>query len=259
MKKLIPVLLCLFSFESLATRQFDIEVILFKRAVDPDVVNEAWPNLNPEINMDKAQSFRNSEYMERKGAVLLPKSSYELGAQYDALKKHAAFTPLLHVAWRQGDQGSHRAPVFHLFAGKDYSDEFDETGKARSKDQGVANLGGGITEETSYKPNYELNGKLQVYVQHYLFADITLDLKKPSIRNVIFEEKNLELELEQVDKNDNIQIGNLESISPNIQVEKFLKSYRMDQKRRMRSSETHYLDHPLMGIVIQVRRVNVEQ
>ncbi|NMU76239.1 hypothetical protein HKB17_03900, partial [Vibrio parahaemolyticus] len=34
-----------------------------------------------------------------------------------------------------------------------------------------------------------------------------------------------------------------------------LKSYRMDQKRRMRSSETHYLDNPLMGMIIQVRRV----
>ncbi|MBO0181007.1 CsiV family protein, partial [Vibrio parahaemolyticus] len=30
---------------------------------------------------------------------------------------------------------------------------------------------------------------------------------------------------------------------------------RMDQKRRMRSSETHYLDNPLMGMIIQVRRV----
>ncbi|MCO4789722.1 hypothetical protein DK293_13990, partial [Vibrio cholerae] len=26
-------------------------------------------------------------------------------------------------------------------------------------------------------------------------------------------------------------------------------------KRRMRSGETHYLDHPLMGVIIQVRRV----
>ncbi|QSA20002.1 hypothetical protein JV197_08680, partial [Vibrio furnissii] len=48
----------------------------------------------------------------------------------------------------------------------------------------------------------------------------------------------------------------LESVSPTVDVESFLKSYRMDQKRRMRSGETHYLDHPLMGMIIQVRRVN---
>jgi hypothetical protein len=52
-----------------------------------------------------------------------------------------------------------------------------------------------------------------------------------------------------------VQIGNLERVAPQVEVEKFLKSYRFDQKRRMRSSETHYLDHPLMGIIIQVRRV----
>ncbi|MDF4917276.1 CsiV family protein, partial [Vibrio parahaemolyticus] len=53
----------------------------------------------------------------------------------------------------------------------------------------------------------------------------------------------------------NVQVGNLAEISPTVTEEKFLKSYRMDQKRRMRSSETHYLDNPLMGMIIQVRRV----
>ncbi|MBD1556517.1 hypothetical protein HC752_06175 [Vibrio sp. S9_S30] len=254
MKKLIPILLCLFSFESLAARQFDIEVILFKRAVDPELVNEAWPNQNPQINLEGAYSFQDTENIRRKGAVLLPKSSYMLNAQYEALRKHAAFTPLIHVAWRQGDRGSQSAPVFRITAGKDYSQQFDETGKARKKNQLVANLGDGITEETNFQPNYELEGKLQVYVQHYLFADIKLDLKKPSIRDVAFEEKTLELAPEE--GNDTIQIGHLESVSPTLQVEEFLKSYRMDQKRRMRSGETHYLDHPLMGMIIQVRRVN---
>lgn len=254
MKKLIPLLLCLFSFESMAARQFDIEVILFKRAVDPEILNEAWPNQNPQVNLEGTYSFQDSEGMRRKGAALLPKSSYALNAQYNALRKHAAFTPLLHVAWRQGDRGSHSAPVFKINAGKDYSQQFDETGKARTKNQLVADLGDGITEETNFQPNYELEGKLQVYVQHYLFADIKLDLKKPSIRDVTFEEKALELTPEE--GNDTVQVGNLESVSPTLQVEEFLKSYRMDQKRRMRSTETHYLDHPLMGMIIQVRRVD---
>ncbi|BDU37764.1 conserved hypothetical protein [Vibrio nigripulchritudo MADA3029] len=253
MKKLIPLLLCLFSFESLAARQFDIEVIFFKRAVDPETINESWPNQNPEINLERTFSFQDSEGMRLKGAALLPRSSYQLNAQYNALKKHAAFTPLMHVAWRQGDRGSHSAPVFRINAGKDYSKQFDETGRARAENQLVADLGDGITEETTYKPNYELEGKLQVYVQHYLFADVKLDLKKPSVRDITFEEKSLDLA--DTEGDDTIQVGNLESVSPTLQVEEFLKSYRMDQKRRMRSSETHYLDHPLMGMIIQVRRV----
>ncbi|EGU57917.1 hypothetical protein VINI7043_25652, partial [Vibrio nigripulchritudo ATCC 27043] len=71
--------------------------------------------------------------------------------------------------------------------------------------------------------------------------------------DITFEEKSLDLA--DTEGDDTTQVGNLESVSPTLQVEEFLKSYRMDQKRRMRSSETHYLDHPLMGMIIQVRRV----
>ncbi len=35
----------------------------------------------------------------------------------------------------------------------------------------------GFKEETIDKPLYELDGKLQIYVQHYLYAETTLDLK----------------------------------------------------------------------------------
>ncbi|GAM76452.1 hypothetical protein JCM19241_3989 [Vibrio ishigakensis] len=56
-------------------------------------------------------------------------------------------------------------------------------------------------------------------------------------------------------ENDNVQAGNMEEVSPKKEVVTYLKSYRMEQKRRMRSGETHYLDHPLMGMIIQVRRV----
>jgi hypothetical protein len=48
----------------------------------------------------------------------------------------------------------------------------------------------------------------------------------------------------------------MEDVTPTVRTGEFLKSYRLDQKRRMRSTETHYLDHPLLGMIIQVRRVN---
>ena len=33
----------------------------------------------------------------------------------------------------------------------------------------------------------------------------------------------------------------------------YLKRYLMDQFKRVRSEEIHYLDHPLMGMIIQIR------
>lgn len=255
MNKLIPILLFFVSFQSFAQRQFDIEVIIFKRSVNPEQVHESWPNHADGIKANKAISFQNSLAMQKKGAKLLPASQYKLNKQYQALNKHAAFKPMLHVAWRQGDQGRNAAPVFHIQAGKDFSRDFDDAGNARVDTNTVEGLSDDIKEQTIHSPIYELDGKLQVYVQHYLFAELDVDFKAPSIREVSFESPELDLENDQQDANANIQVGNLESVSPTLQVEEYLKSYRMDQKRRMRSTETHYLDHPLMGMIIQVRRV----
>ncbi|UTT84439.1 peptidoglycan binding protein CsiV [Vibrio pelagius] len=253
MKRLIPLLLLLVSMPSLAQRQFDIEVIIFKRAVDAEQVNESWPNSLPEISLERAGSFQNSQFRAKKGVQMLPYSEYELNGEKEKLRKHAGFEVLMHTAWRQGDEGRNAAPVFHIQAGKDYSQSFNADGSEKSAV--VTTSEESIKEETIDKPLYELDGKLQIYVQHYLYAETTLDLKAPSVREVTLQEQQIELDSPVSGGDSTTQVGNLTEISPTVKVEEFLKSYRMDQKRRMRSTETHYLDHPLLGMIIQVRRV----
>lgn len=184
---------------------------------------------------------------------MLPYSEYELNGEKEKLRKHAGFEVLMHTAWRQGDEGRNAAPVFHIQAGKDYSQSFNADGSEKSAV--VTTSAEGIKEETIDKPLYELDGKLQIYVQHYLYAEATLDLKAPSVREVTLQEQQIELDSPVSGGDSTVQVGNLTEISPTVKVEEFLKSYRMDQKRRMRSTETHYLDHPLLGMIIQVRRV----
>ena len=252
MKRLIPLLLLFVSLPSLAQRQFDIEVIIFKRAVDAEKVNESWPNTQPKISLERVGSFQDTQYRASKGVKMLPDSEYKLTPQKDKLKQHAGFEVLMHTAWRQGDQGKSSAPVFHIQAGKDFSKQFNADGSEKGA---VTASADGFQEETIDKPLYELDGKLQIYVQHYLYAETTLDLKAPSVREVKLQEQQIELDSPVSGAESNVQVGNLTEISPTVEVEEFLKSYRMEQKRRMRSTETHYLDHPLLGMVIQVRRV----
>ncbi|KZX69651.1 hypothetical protein A3712_10235 [Vibrio sp. HI00D65] len=252
MKRLIPLLLLFVSLPSLAQRQFDIEVIIFKRAVDAEKVNESWPNTQPKISLERVGSFQDTQYRASKGVKMLPYSEYKLTPQKDKLKQHAGFEVLMHTAWRQGDQGKSSAPVFHIQAGKDFSKQFNADGSEKGA---VTASADGFQEETIDKPLYELDGKLQIYVQHYLYAETTLDLKAPSVREVKLQEQQIELDSPVNGAESNVQVGNLTEISPTVEVEEFLKSYRMEQKRRMRSTETHYLDHPLLGMVIQVRRV----
>ncbi|MGC9421414.1 MULTISPECIES: peptidoglycan binding protein CsiV [Vibrio] len=254
MKQLIPLLLLLVSMPSLAQRQFDIEVIIFQRTVNPEQINESWPNTLPEIKVTQAGSFNDVQYRNSKGVIMLPYSDYKLNEQVQRLRNHAGFQVMLHTAWRQGDQGRTRAPIFHIQAGKDYSQQFNPDGSERVPiEQDEAPIDG-VVEQTIRQPLYELDGTLQIYVQHFLYAEAVLDLKKPSVREIMLHDQRLALENEQ-DSAATIQVGHLTAISPTMETESFLKSYRLDQKRRMRSSETHYLDHPLLGIIIQVRRV----
>lgn len=175
MKRLIPLLLLFVSLPSLAQRQFDIEVIIFKRAVDAEKVNESWPNTQPKISLERVGSFQDTQYRAKKGVQMLPYSEYKLTPQKDKLRKHAGFEVLMHTAWRQGDQGKSSAPVFHIQAGKDFSKQFNADGS--EKGAITAGSADGFQEETIDKPLYELDGKLQIYVQHYLYAETTLDLK----------------------------------------------------------------------------------
>ncbi|KJY93222.1 hypothetical protein TW84_04960 [Vibrio neptunius] len=255
MKKLIPLLLLVVAMPSWAKRQFDIEVIIFKRAVNPEQTAESWPNAVPDISMKRVGNLNDTGYRAQKGVSLLPASSYKLNPQVRKLKNHAGFKVLLHTAWRQGDGNRYVAPTFHIQAGRDFSGQFMPDGSQRASETSTEVING-VTEESIASPLYELDGKLQVYVEHYLYADVKLDLKAPSVRDITFEAKPLEFTpTNDVTAENTVQVGLMEDVTPMVHTEEFLKSYRMDQKRRMRSTETHFLDHPLLGMIIQVRRV----
>ncbi|MGV2990120.1 peptidoglycan binding protein CsiV [Vibrio sp. E150_011] len=266
MKKLIPLLLLLVSMPSLAQRQFDIEVIIFKRAVNPEKVNESWPNDLTQIDFKRSGAMNDANYRASKGVKMLPYSAYQLNDEVAKLKKHAGYSVLLHKAWRQGDQGKASAPSFHIRAGKDYSSTFNTNGSVKGSNDNQSSPVDGVTEVAIDKPLYELDGKLQIYVQHYLYAEAQLDLKSPSSKEVVIagptpiQESDTELMAplatgDASEPDNNVIAGNLQEVEVQTEVQTFLKNYRLDQKRRMRSNETHYLDHPLLGMIIQVRRV----
>ncbi len=59
MKKLILLLLVIIAAPSYAAeRQFDIEMIIFKRAVNPEQSNETWPNSLSEIDITTAARYK---------------------------------------------------------------------------------------------------------------------------------------------------------------------------------------------------------
>lgn len=237
---------------SWAQREFDIEVVIFKRNINPETVNEAWPDELPDINYARAHFLDDAQYRQQKGVTLLNRSQYQLTDEVAKLKNHAGFDVLLHTAWRQDDSGRNSAPIFHLQAGRDYSSQFTPSGSAIIAEDWISSPIEEVSEHNIAQPLYELDGKLQIYVQHYLYAEAQLDLKKPHTKQIIIRDAPMMDEADEA----TVQIGHLAEIRPRTEQISFLKAYRLDQKRRMRSGETHYFDHPLLGMIIQVRRVN---
>lgn len=247
MKKLIIFILVFVSLPSFA-RSFDIEMIIFKRNVDPSQVNESWPqNLEP-INFERAFSYRDSNMMSAHRASLLPSGYYQLNKQYQALDRHAGFKPLVHVTWRQNDRGESTSPIFHIQAGQDFSGQFAPDGRSLKE---IAADGTPTSIEKA--PLYELDGTVQVYVQHYLYLKTNLDLRIPGQNEVVLQDSVIDPSND--DSDDEVQVGNLEPVKPKVEVQDFLNHYRMQQKRQIRSGETHYLDNPFLGVIIQIRKV----
>ncbi len=260
MKRLVPLLMLFFALPVMAKRQFDVEVIIFKRNISAEQTNESWPNSLPPIDFSRVGNLASSAYLEQKGVTLLPNSEYQLNEQEQRLRNHAGFKVLLHTAWRQGDQGEYSAPKFHILAGKNYSGRFNPNGTPVGSQTKPAVTG--MTESSVPSPIYELDGKLQIYVQHYLYANAVLDLKEPSVREVAIvstmpeDAPDTSTTVPSDSGNEATKFGHLQNVSPEVETQTFLKSYRLDQKRRMKSGETHYFDHPLMGMIIQVRKAN---
>lgn len=244
MKRLAPLLMLLVALPSWAQRQFDVEVIIFKRNVNAERLDESWPESLTPISYRNTGTLSSAGYLSANGVSLLPHSMYQLNRQEQHLRNHAGFQVLLHTAWRQGDNGPSSAPSFHLLAGKDFSTLYGPDGRELTS-----------SSIASSQPLMEFEGKLQIYVQHYLFANAEFDLKEPSTRKVELEETIAAYNAAN-DNTATTQLGNLRAIQSTSETERFLKSYRLDQKRKMKSEEIHYFDHPLMGMVVQVRKVD---
>lgn len=78
----------------------------------------------------------------------------------------------------------------------------------------------------------QLEGRIKISVKRYLHVDFDLVLRRLTTPTTTNE-------------------ATLTALSPSYQ------AYRMQAHRRMRSKELHYIDHPLMGILIIARRYEI--
>ncbi|WP_394392398.1 peptidoglycan binding protein CsiV [Shewanella woodyi] len=150
---------------------------------------------------------------------------------------------LLHMTWQQSMLPRHKAKPVRLYSGQDFSDRFEGNGQMVQSYQSELTIPKFDFLDTSFdsktqKPVWELDGTLNIYLNHYLYVEAALNLREEGTKEIDTSSSYLNETVEQSNK-----------VTP------FLYAFPLTQNRRVRSDEIHYFDHPKMGMVLQIRKM----
>ncbi len=262
-----PILLCCFwllSFipplhaaQTSAEDWFEIEVLLFKRN-QPENLDEQWPQegerrlggarqelIGPFAGTSQVPAVIDGRTIGNRIGELtvLSADQLQLTQMRHRLGDNALFQPLLHVGWRQHVASARGAVPVHLFAGKEFSGEYQTDG----------HLNNGAPESDAL---WELDGLLQIHLQHYLFINTDFLLREPGVYTPPRTDE-LSAEIATYPQPDNADpaLIRLDPVAAQPAEQPFLLQYPFHQQRRVRSGEIHYFDHPMFGMIIQIRRI----
>lgn len=217
---------------------------------------------------------------------LLPATELQLSAVRDRLASQSGKQTLLHTVWRQPVFSRNQGQKLRVFAGENFTRDYDYLGFAREHyltplepthnadaiaqhdnpldriDRLLHGIAQGQTpfsrpgthtlalpeQPETYPANlpneaWELDGLMHIYlVGNYLHVHGEFNLR---------EEVDVPLQATSLQAQADAALDAREA------TQAYLKAYYFDQIRRMISHETHYMDHPHLGIIVQIRRTEL--
>ena len=243
-------------------------------AHDP-IIQKRYPQVIP-FNIGESEPI--TAY-QGDGPTLLANSQSQFGSIIKKIERQTNVHNLLHLTWQQPMLSRRNASAVHLFAGQDYEHQFQpdgfpvnieseendsevgtdnrienatdtqttheerRTGETSEGDSAASSDHDFIVNEApKQNPVWELDGKLTIYLQHYLYIQADLRLRNQGL-------------LEQTQNEEETITNTSGSIDHVQQAQHFLFSIPMIQNRRVRSGEIHYFDHPQLGMFIQIRKM----
>ncbi|HEY3486626.1 MAG TPA: CsiV family protein, partial [Gammaproteobacteria bacterium] len=242
-------------------RWYNVEVLILKYTKPEDFSSENWPEQwtlpQPQnsVDLDRIDTRFANDFQP------LPADAKTFGGMVEKIQKSTRFEILSSIAWRQRGLDKEQAVGVHIHAGRKYTPQaaldiaapfgvfepsFNPEVLIRKYNETVA---------TNDPLLYELEGEIKIVLSRYLHVYTDLLLLKPVTLTPADEE---------------VTTGSVAELLP--ATEKPLPAYRITwadklgatetlyginikSHRRMRSGELHHLDHPLLGILIQVKPV----
>jgi len=209
---------------------------------------------------------------------LMPENALELSSIRTELERKGQAKSLLHLAWRQPVFSRGVGRKLRLFGGKNYGNEFFYNGFSKERNELNTPLSNASQkqrmdniqrlldviesgsepftssdEKASVRPPlkeaghpdlaWEFDGLMHIFlVGNYLHIDGEFNLReKDEIKHIA----------------DNLEAQASYAVNGESEHVPYLRSYYFSQLRRVISHETHYFDHPKLGVVVQIRRTDL--
>ncbi|WP_331346920.1 CsiV family protein [Cellvibrio sp. UBA7661] len=251
---------------------YQVELIVFARKDDSG--QEHWPNniklrypgdwvelkdpadTSPvtglpsnDTTMNNATSTNQTSIdLTKEPFYLLPASDRNLNAQAQKLQRNPNFEVLFHNAWRQVITNKKSSKAIIINGGQTFGEHQSLEGSIRLSVATYLEL-----QTNLWLAQYDLNVGQEITQQ---WPEIP---KRPNYANTNLSTLSLdsELELDQALATENAAWAN-GNFDPNTSAPEVTDTYvtrqiiLLQQERDMRSNEVHYIDHPVLGLIIQI-------
>ncbi|PKM45282.1 MAG: hypothetical protein CVV05_07915 [Gammaproteobacteria bacterium HGW-Gammaproteobacteria-1] len=211
---------------SAADTWYEVELIVVAQR-NPDAGSEIWPAHQPlPAGMDTALPVPLAGQASTDPRLApLPPENYRLLAEAERIATDANYELLLHTGWRQAGLAREQSIPLRLYA-------VTTDVAAATEDTVVDSVApAGDVQAATENVRPRLDGTLRLILARYLHLETDLQYRAagdatPPADNGFFS---------------------LSDAAPAEQ-----PVYRMNESRRMRSREVHYLDHPMFGVIALV-------
>jgi hypothetical protein len=227
MRALIFLLLFFAGYAQAADVGYELEVIIFEDTTGVYDYAESWLSLSPDKRAGQEMPASNSGIAKKKKSAakkpqhkFLEASQYRLSGQAGRLAKNPDFRILVHTAWKQ--PGLDRDLAFAVPI------DSTATSKAHSK-----------VSEQAIKTKLEsfIKGEITLIMSRYLHVNAELDYFRTKPKAALIFTDQDQAVVEEKSSYD---------------------KYPILFERRMRSREVHYIDHPLVGMIVLATPYKIE-
>jgi hypothetical protein len=231
------------------TRWYQVEVIVFFNNNEDAMATEQWPDLEtlpdfrdakslfvaqPESSPDLTEEPLNELVTGEPLAFqsLLPQD-LEMSEIYRLLTDLSAYSPVLHVGWRQPALDGSLAHRVYISDKPRSPANFNSTS--------IESMGHPIVERRVERSGLNRNSE----PNYYLSDESTITHDGNSPRLDLIPDPMVEGEIQ-------IRIGRVLYISTDFVKYNGVSPVRIKEQRQVKLREIHYFDHPLFGVLVQV-------